>query len=262
MQTPVAADSLAARPRNVLLLTATVQPPADARSLARSDPRVRLADYLDAFDFYLDALRHGAADAVVLCENSGYDLGVFADRARRQGLEQRVECISFRGLDHPGRYGRGYGEFKLVDHAMGHSTLIAAAGPDAVVWKLTGRYRVRNIAQLVASRPPAADLYCHAHNWPRTYVDLHVMAWTRAGHAQIVGGAYRHLRQDGTPRSAERRFREWIDQHPCRARIVKRFRHVPLVDGVRAGDNRDFRALRGRYVVRWFALRWLPQVWV
>lgn len=262
MQTPVHASTGAGAPRNILLLTATVRPPVDARSLARSDPQLRLEDYLDAFAFYLAELHAGSVDGLVLCDNSGYDLARFEALARQHGLQDRVECISYRGLDHPARYGRGYGEFKLVDHAMSTSSLIAAAGRCAVVWKVTGRYKVRNIAALVASRPPRAALYCHAHDWPRPYVDLYVMAWTRAGHEEIVCGVYGRLRQDDTPKSAERRFREVIDGRPDRARIVRRFAHVPRVDGVRAGDNRDFRDLRGKYLLRVLAMRLLPRVWV
>lgn len=262
LQTPVHAADAAAPLRNILLLTATVRPPPDARSLARCDPRLRLADYLSAFEFYLARLQDGAADGLVLCDNSGFDMACFETLARQRGLQDRVECLSYLGLDHPGRFGRGYGEFKLVDHAMSVSSLIASAGPRLAVWKVTGRYQVRNIRALIRSRPSHADLYCHAHNWPRRYVDLYLMGWTRAGHAQIVRGMQDRLRQDGTPKSAERRFREVIDGHPCRARIVRRFGQVPRVDGVRAGDNRDFRDLRARYLFRVFAMRWFPGVWV
>jgi hypothetical protein len=255
-------STCAASLRNILLLTATVQPPADVRSLVRRDPRVRLADYLGAFEFYLDELRAGSADSLVLCENSGFSLSCFEALARQRGLQDRVECISFCGLDHPGRYGRGYGEFKLVDQAMATSSLIALGGRQAVVWKVTGRYQVRNIAALIRSRPAHADLYCNAHNWPRPYIDLYTMGWTRAGHEDIVSGLHDSLRQDNSPKSAERRFREVIDGHPCRARIVLRFRHVPLIDGIRAGDNRDFRDARARYVVRVLALRLMPGVWL
>ena len=262
LQTSDHATASAAPLRNILLLTATVQPPADARSLARSDPRLRLADYRSAFEFYLTELENGAVDGLVLCDNSGYDLTSFAALASQRGLQNRVECISFLGLDHPGRYGRGYGEFKLVDHAMSRSSQIANAGRRVAIWKVTGRYQVRNIGALIRSRPAHADLYCHAHNWPRRYVDLYLMGWSRDGHEQILRGVHERLRQDHTPRSAERRFREVIDSHPERARIVQRFRHVPQVDGVRAGDNRAFRDLRARYLLRVFAMRWLPGVWV
>ncbi len=262
MQSPFRASSIAAPPRNILLLTATVRPPADARSLARSDPHVRLADYLSAFAFYLAAVDRGTAAGLVLCENSGFDMGCFEALARKRGLQDRVECISYFGLDHPGRFGRGYGEFKLIDHAMATSALIGTAGRNAAVWKLTGRYRVRNLAALIHSRPDRADLYCNAHNWPHSYVDLFMMAWTRAGYEKIVRGIFHSLRQDNTPKSAERRFRAVIDNHPWQQRIVARFGHVPLIDGVRAGDNRDFRTLRAKYFVRVFAIRWLPSTWI
>ena len=262
MHKPVPASPSAAPLRNILLLTATVRPPEGARNLARIDPQLRLADYLAGFEFYLDSLRAGAADAMVFYENSGFDITCFGAMARKHGLQERVECMSRFGLDYPPQYGRGYGEFRLIDRAMKASALIAEAGERAAIWKITGRYRVRNIAALVHSWPADADLYCHAHDWPRSYVDLYLMAWTRKGHEEIVRGAYRHLRQDETSKSPELRFREYIESRSFGARVVRRFRHVPLVDGVRAGDNRDFSDLRGKYLVRAFAMRWLPSAWI
>lgn len=76
---------------NLVLLTATVVTPPDARNLARRDAALRLHDYLQAFDFYLAQLSAGHMDALVLCENSGFDLAPFAQRARQAGLQQRVE---------------------------------------------------------------------------------------------------------------------------------------------------------------------------
>lgn len=247
---------------DVVLLTATVVAPKDARNLARRDTALRLQDYLHAFDFYLDQLARDAFDALVLCENSGFDLAPFAAKVQRAGLQDRVEMIGFFGLDHPASYGRGYGEFKLVDHAMQHSALITRLGPQVRVWKVTGRYLVRNIDRLIAGQPQQADLYCHCRNLPRVWLDLYLMRWNLRAYNGLVSGIYRQLQQDATPTSAEESFRRILDCHPAHLRIVRRFLHVPRVDGVRGFDNREYGSMRGRYLVRVCCHRLTPWLWI
>jgi hypothetical protein len=247
---------------NLVLLTATVTPPPDARNLARRDVALRLQDYLLAFDFYLGELRRGSFDRLVLCENSGCELAPFAARVAAQGLAARVELIGFFGLDHPAAHGRGYGEFKLVDHAMRHSALIAALDEPAMVWKVTGRYRVRNLAQLIATQPLHADLYCHCRNLPLRWLDMYLMRWNRRAYRGLIEGVYHALRQDASPTSAEQRFRALVDRHDGGLRIVRRFAQVPRIEGVRGFDNREYRSMWSTHLLRRAARRLAPWVWI
>src|SRR4051794_13494247 len=98
-------------PRNVLLLTATVRPPAGMPALARTDSDARLNDYCRGLEHYIRLLGR-CLDAIVFAENSASDLSRLRDLARAAKVEDRVEFVSFDGLDHPPAYGRGYGEFK------------------------------------------------------------------------------------------------------------------------------------------------------
>ncbi len=249
-------------PPHVVLLTATIVAPPDARNLARRDPALRLQDYLEAFEFYLGLLSRGSFDALVLCENSGFDLRPFAQRAVAAGLADRVELIGHFGLDYPARHGRGYGEFKLVDHAMRHSRLIAAMGSAAHIWKVTGRYKIRNLARLIHSQPADADLYCHCRNWPMPWLDMYLMRWNHRAYDTLIRGVYRQLRQDATPTSAEQRFRALIDTRPAGLHIVRRFAEVPRLDGVRGFDNRAYGALWRNHVARALAQRVAPWIWI
>ena len=247
---------------DAVLLTATVVAPHDARNLARRDTALRLHDYLQAFDFYLAQLQRGSFDALVLCENSGFDLAPFAAKARQAGLQDRVELISHFGLDHPSQHGRGYGEFKLVDHAMQHSTLIAGLGPQLRVWKVTGRYKVLNLARLIATQPLQADLYCHCRNIRLRWLDMYLMRWNRRAYDQLIRGVYRKLQQDDTPTSAEQRFRALIDRHDGGLHIVRRFAHVPRIDGKRGFDNHDYGAMWPKHLARVMAQRLAPWLWI
>ena len=247
---------------NIVLLTATVAPPPDARNLARRDVRQRLQDYLQAFDFYLAALRRGDFGALVLCENSGFDLAPFAARAQAAGVAERVELIGHFGLDHPAQHGRGYGEFKLVDHAMHRSALIAAAGEQALVWKVTGRYRVLNLARLIATQPLHADLYCHCRNLPLRWLDMYLMRWNPRAYRGLIEGIYHALRQDESRTSAEQHFRALVDRHDGGLRIVRRFAHVPRIEGVRGFDNRHYGAMWHTHLARVMAQRLTPWIWI
>jgi hypothetical protein len=250
-------------PSDAVLLTATLVPPADVRNLARRDPALRLRDYLQAFDFYLELLAKGRFAALVLCENSGQDLAPFAARAQAAGLGARVELIGHRGLDHPAHWGRGYGEFKLVDHAMQQSALIGALGPGVRVWKVTGRYRVRNLARLIATQPAHADLYCHCRNWPLCWTDLYLLRWNLRAYRGLIAGACHRLRQDDTPTSAEQHFRALIDGPQATGlHIVRRLRQVPRIEGVRGSDNRLYQAMRPKWLARELAQRAAPWLWI
>lgn len=246
--------------RQVLLLTATIAPPAGVPSLARTDPTQRLHDYAQALRFYL-SLAGGVFDGVVFAENSGSDLAPL----RRQASAQRradIEFFSCQGLDYPASHGRGYGEFKLIDRAMSEAQLLQ--GP-VIVWKCTGRYIVRNIEALVASRPPV-DLYCHLRNHPYRLCDLYLMAFNRPGYEGAIEGVYRHLRNDivpGTHTMEEVLFRRLVDALPQHLSVQRRFRHIPVIQGVRGWNNRLYEgAWDPKILIRRAVNRVAPWMWI
>ncbi len=56
-----------------LILTATITPPSGVPSLVRTDPALRLRDYLAAFEFYLK-VPTAILPRIVFAENSGSDV--------------------------------------------------------------------------------------------------------------------------------------------------------------------------------------------
>jgi hypothetical protein len=221
--------------QNVLLLTATVRPLAGTPSLTRVDPGERLQDYARALSFYVEQVP-SCFDAIVFAENSCADVSMLERVAERSPARGRVEFLSFDGLDYPPSHGRGYGEFKLVDHAMHHANALRSA---RWVWKCTGRYIVRNIERLVRQRPDV-DLYCHARNYPYRLCDLFLLAFNRQGYETAIEGVYRHLRNDlvpGVHSNEEVTFRRLVDALPPTIAVQRRFTSTPLVDGVRGWNN-------------------------
>lgn len=244
----------------ILLMTATLQPPAAAIGLARRDPVDRLGDYLSALAFYLQALERGQIDAIVFCDNSNADLSALKRLASASSHHERVEFLSFSGVDHP-EYGRGYGEMRLVDRTMRHSLLIGAAGAETMVWKVTGRYRVGNLERLMRVKG-GKDLYCHCRNIPRRWADMYFMGWKIGAYSAMLEGVYVQLNERLHGRSAEVEFRRHIDAIADRFEVQRRFGAPPRLEGIRGYDNRRYDEERGKIVLR-NAFSWaLPFIWI
>ncbi|SPF77744.1 hypothetical protein [Pseudoprimorskyibacter insulae] len=145
---------------NIALLTATVTPPAWVPKLMRSDPAVRLGDYLQAFPVYLDHLANGTFDALVLVENSGHDLSQFATMAKDAGLQDHVDLISYDGMSTAPKSDRFYAECSLLKEALVRASRLTET-PDATIWKLTGRYVFDNLTEVLHALPKGYDLYLH-----------------------------------------------------------------------------------------------------
>ena len=247
---------------NILLMTATVTP-NDAPELVRTDPALRLEDYRQALDFYIGQLAAvtpgGPLDGIVFCENSDSDVSTLRALAQERGADDRVEFITNYGRQsYPGRH-RSVGESRLLDHAMATSRLIAAAGEAATVWKITGRYQVRNLATMVRTAPTRFDLYCDLRNRPIAWLDLRFIAWTRAGYDLWLRDIGERL--DADPREPAMYGYVLAIRDPG---VVKRYRAEPLVDGVRGWDNAHY--ARGRALVKFWlrtaARRFIPFFWI
>lgn len=221
-------------------MTATVTPPPGAPGLTRVDPAVRLEDYRSSLVFYLGLLGK-CLDAIVFAENSQADLSVLRAAVAEAGQAGRVEFLVFDGMDRPPSYGRCYGEARILDHAMAHSRIVTEARDNSVFWKVTGRYKVRNLEAVLASRPPQFDLYCDLRHSRTPWADMRLMAWTKSGHAQMFKGIGEAIREDT---NGGRPGEETL-YHELRQRVVGRcavtcLTREPLIDGVRAFDNQNW----------------------
>lgn len=171
---------------NVLLLTATITPPAGVPLLARTDPKTRLQDYEKGLQFYLQFINKGI-DAIVFAENSNSDVSTLKNIVIQSGLQNSVEFLVFDGLDYPPSYGRAYGEFKLVDYAMTHSQTISNHQDNLLVWKVTGRYIIKNIAKIIARKPSNIDIYVNLRKFPILWADMYLLVWTTKAYEAFLG---------------------------------------------------------------------------
>lgn len=246
----------------ILLITATVTPPPAATKLGRIDPKARLADYEDALAFYLDRLADGVFDSIVFVENSASDVDSLKALVIRAGLTERVEFVSFYGLDYPSEYGRAYGEMRLIDHAMAVSTKIGAAALDEMVWKVTGRYVVLNVGALVRVEPGSV-FCCHCRDFPRRWADMYLMGWAKDAYEWMLGGAADRIRESHErPVSSEVEFRRLVDDRAASGKVVRRFAQAPLIRGVRGFDNKRYEEDRVKSVARGVLAKIAPWIWI
>jgi hypothetical protein len=220
--------------KHILLMTATITP-HNARNLARTDPVARLQDYNQALGFYLgliDRPLHG----IVFVENSDSDVTTLRQLVASRGLTGRVEFLCNYGVHLYSEKGRAHGEFKLLDYAMAASTMVIDAGVNHVVWKITGRYTVKNLASMIASAPHGFDAYVDMKDHPRRWMDMRLMAWTSAGYDRI----FRGVADDLDSKTHEKLMREYLPKRAQGARLVPRFCKEPFINGVRGWDNNNY----------------------
>jgi len=152
-----ASPTSASRQDIVLLLTATIDP-KEMHYLHRSDPQLRLADYRESLKSWL---ANPATPKLIFCENSGYDLSeLSALCAKNNPFHKEVEFISTNDNHYPRKYGKGYGEIRIMEEAIEKSRLI---GPNTLVVKVTGRLYSAGIGTILRriGKFPHSEVYCN-----------------------------------------------------------------------------------------------------
>jgi hypothetical protein len=242
---------------SILLLTATITPPPGVS--ARPDPMVRLEDYRKALSFYVSRIGQGI-DRIVFGENSESDVTLLQRLVEECGHTDKCEFVVFAGLDYPPTYGYGFGEFKSLDHCMKYSRTICSASERSLITKVTGRYIVRNLMELIRRTPGEVDVLCDIRNRKRPWADLRVMSWTRGGYDRVLSGVHTRLRDDINRIPPEMVFSKYLLGAGTDAKIATRFPIELHVHGMRGYDNRDWSGgiYSVKHYVRACARRLLP----
>lgn len=249
---------MATTQKHILLMTATITP-ENSPLLVRTDPVQRLHDYERALEFYVGSIGKPLY-GIVFVENSDSDISSLRAIADRFGVSDRIEFVANYGKQsYPGR-DRAYGEFKLLDYAMANSALVAGARDEAVIWKITGRYLVLNLATMIRSAPKRFDVYVDMRNHPLRWMDLRFMGWTYIGYDRVFAGLTDKIEAEPN----EPVMREYVPTLSDKALIVQRFRSTPLVDGIRGWDNRQYFSggAKVKHYVRVVARMLAPWYWI
>ena len=167
-------------------MTATVTPPAAETNLTRTDPLLRLGDYVSAFKYYLsDQISH--IDGIIFVDNSNNALEEIRLLAQHYKGTKQIEILSFYGLDYPTEYTRGYGELKLIEYAFEQSKLLQNMSDADRFWKVTGRLKVVTIDKIIKKAPKYFEL-CADFRYRRQQVDTRIIAFNSKGYQKYIYG--------------------------------------------------------------------------
>lgn len=244
----------------VLLMTGTIQPQPGARELSRVNVDDRIADYRKGLAFNMDLLRSGDISELVFVENSGAGMSAFEPDVHASGLEDRIELISY-DANQPEGETRFLGECKLLQHAFATSRLIRDSIAEQV-WKVTGRYIVRNLGTILRKSDPKGDMSVHCRDYPMRFVDFGIAGFRRETASTIL---HRILDRVSGRAVDERIIRDMMDDGSFQDMTVRpRLARVPNFIGVRGVDNASYGGLRYRllYHARSMTNAVLPSVWI
>ena len=257
-------DVCASQQGHGLIMTATLAPPAAA--VARYDPTERMNDYLNALRHYL-GLPNTIINRILFVDNSNSNLRPLVEMTQKLGHAKTVEFISFSGNDHPHQFGKAYGEFKLMDYGLAHSTLFGASD---LVWKTTGRLKILNFGAIhKASTQRPFDVLCDLHNVPWVgagkwrephHMDLRVFAFRRAAYDLVFRDLWR-AQEAGL--DAEFMYHRMRQAHPG-LHVLPRFPVQLQLQGISGRHQRDYasNSQRTKDMIRSVARQVTPWLWL
>ena len=209
--------------------------------LVRADAGLRLGDYCEALRWYL-RLPDELFDSVIVLENSGSDLQPFAELAERQRTSKRVELLS-TSVGAPPECGKGYGEALMIEEGLRQSRMLDAEAP---FWKVTGRLRVVNLAELVRTAPQEFDLYCDLRDVPLIADTLGGNHWMETRLFATTPATYLSLfeNQVQCQDTIEKRFYPLVREAMAAGNLAvpPRFRRHPVFDGVCGRSGASYRS--------------------
>ncbi|OYV43652.1 MAG: hypothetical protein B7X10_06360 [Burkholderiales bacterium 21-58-4] len=220
--------------KNILLLTSTIRPKANQPQLRLVSPEERLKDYDEALRFYGRLLEKKVLDKIVYVDNSGYDLLFLKERHPSRD----IEWISFYDLDYDPSFHRGYGEFRLIDHAFSHAETLSKVGDGDRIWKITGRYKVKNLQRVIAMAPRCFDLYCNVH---KGWAEMGFMAWSGTGYHCHIRDIWKLFATGRVPELIlAEKLNTLAHEH---GKIVTTFFWPPFIVGRRGTDGGSFQGM-------------------
>lgn len=245
----------------VLLMTATVNPPPDSHLLQRTDVDQRISDYRLGIEENKRQLSAGTFDRLVFVDNSGYGTEPFEDLLKGYDKADRVELHSYSGNEAISTRSRLYGECRLIEHALDNTRTFALPNI-ARFWKITGRYRVRNMRKIMHGISPGHDAYFHCRKIPSRFVDVGFVGFDFARAKLVLNAILTGGRRD---------FLDEVDlYHMVEGSVLRDFsisRRLPAVpdfSGYRGYDNASYDGLRQRtkFLLRSGVNRIMPGIWI
>ena len=261
-QQPIRAGVTRLNMENVLLMTATIAPRENTFLLSRHDPEQRKQDYIESLSFYLSVLERGVVSRIIFAENSPAELSDLQDLVRNRGLSDKVDFIKL-GEGPEGQLSRFVLELDLLSKAMSND--VADRNPDdTLFWKITGRYIIRNISEIIRTAPNV-DFYANSRDYPTKWTDFYLAAFTKNAFRKIF---LDRISDYNTLRSGEEILREFIEENKTAGvnaiKVQERMKYVPRLSGIRGHDSGKYGGLRdsAKYYARVVMNRLVPSLWL
>ncbi|MDO5703842.1 MAG: hypothetical protein Q4G49_02060 [Paracoccus sp. (in: a-proteobacteria)] len=247
----------------LLVMTATIKPPSNALLLTRTHVGARIEDYRRGLRHNLALVRAGVVSGVVFVDNSGHGTAEMQETVADEpgDLAGKVELISYDAQLDKNVQTRFAGECKLLSHAFQNSRMILTATASHV-WKVTGRYVVRNLGRIISADYGDSDLIVHCRNRPSRFVDFGLAGFRRNRATELIG---RVLDWPDVERLDESIIRKMIDGGSFDdIRVAQRFAAIPDFSGVRGSDSASYDGLayRAKFMARVTANRLFPRLWI
>jgi hypothetical protein len=130
----------------VVVMSACIDPSRGSIEVPRSDPSIRLQDYMNGLKFWLN-ISDKRLNKIVFIENSGYSLATLEELTRVSNpLNKQVEFISLCCNDYPEGVHYGYAELNMIDEAL---TVSKFLNESSYFIKATGRLTFPQIYRLL-----------------------------------------------------------------------------------------------------------------
>lgn len=224
--------------KNILLLTSTIKPVSNQPQLKLINHLDRLEDYKTALAFYSNLLESDVIDYIIYVDNSGFDLKCHSDIF----THKNIEWLSYYGLDYPESYHRGYGESRLVDYAFQQSKTLATLATSDKVWRITGRYIIKNLSTIIKLAPDEFDFYCNLRG---KWIDMELLAWSKQGYKQIIENLWQRL---ATGEATELILAKVVtDNQEKKLKVIKSQFWPPFIIGRRGTDGGNFQGRLTKY---------------
>lgn len=231
--------------RNILLLTATIKPKAGQPGLVVYDVNTRLNEYVDALSFYAALIEKQVIDGIIFAENSGTDLS----ELKQIFPSDKIDWVSCYDLEYPKEYHRGYGEFRLIDFSYNNSKLLANLSDSDFVWKISGRYILKNMKAMISNKRCHPDLYSRITD---KWFELSVVGWSNRGYTTFLRGKWKLFTSDMAPElTLASELGPWQHQNASML-VVKDYQWPPYLVGRRGSDGSSY---QGRFAPLRHAIR-------
>lgn len=244
-------------------MTSTIAPDKNALSLEISSKEIRLEQYKTALLFYIGLLQNSnTLDKIIYVDNSDHDLTELRAIADECGVKDKIEFISYKSLLDASKNGRFYLEINLIDRAFSCSKIIKEH-PDAVYWKISGRYIINNFEKILDSCSKDSQYlgFFNCRNIPHKWTDFFLAGFKPALYNELFKN---QLEIFAGNTDGEIELRKLIDHKLQHSTIKKRLPFTPYVTGTRGYDGEPYNKGKNliKYYIRSSCNKLLPFIWI